>query len=67
MRLSFLQVLCLIFVIAKILEKIDWSWWIVFLPYIVWYLFAWADLGIKQYRKNQKEQKEFFENLGKKA
>jgi hypothetical protein len=28
----FLPVLTLIFVIAKIMGYIDWSWWLVFLP-----------------------------------
>ena len=33
--MSFLSVLSLIFVIAKLAGYIDWSWWLVFTPFII--------------------------------
>lgn len=33
--MGFGGVLTIIFVIAKILGYIDWSWWVVFLPYLL--------------------------------
>lgn len=35
MRLGLPNILTIIFVIAKILGYIDWSWWLVFLPTLV--------------------------------
>ena len=32
---GFLATLTIIFVIAKILGYIDWSWWLVFLPILI--------------------------------
>ena len=32
---GFLATLTIIFVIAKLLGYIDWSWWIVFLPVLI--------------------------------
>ena len=52
--LSFLSILTLIFVVAKILGFVAWSWWLVFLPIwgpilaaILFYLIAWIVLKIK--------------------
>ncbi|WP_057766085.1 hypothetical protein [Companilactobacillus tucceti] len=33
--LGFLELLTLIFVVAKLLSFITWSWWLVFLPIIL--------------------------------
>ena len=34
-EIGFFSILTLIFVVAKLLKIIDWSWWIVFLPAII--------------------------------
>ena len=46
--LGFLSILTLIFVVAKILGFLSWSWWLVFLPIwgpilavILFFLIAW--------------------------
>lgn len=35
MKLDFEKILTLMFVYFKITGVIDWSWWLVFLPYII--------------------------------
>lgn len=32
--MSMLQLLTVIFITLKLIDKIDWSWWIVFSPFI---------------------------------
>ncbi|WP_099974953.1 hypothetical protein [Lactobacillus terrae] len=45
-RMHFLEVLTLIFVIAKITGFITWSWWLVFLPVFIPLIIALVALGI---------------------
>ncbi len=33
--MGFLEVLTIVFVVLKLSEKIDWSWWLVLLPEII--------------------------------
>lgn len=35
LHIGFLELLTLIFVVAKLLSFITWSWWLVFLPIIL--------------------------------
>lgn len=35
---SFLETLTLMFVVAKLFKIINWSWWLVFTPYIISFL-----------------------------
>lgn len=34
-KMDFLHLLTLVFIAAKLFDKIDWSWWLVLLPTIV--------------------------------
>lgn len=47
LNLAFPQSLTLILVIAKLWGKTDASWFIVFLPYIIWFIFFALDKTIK--------------------
>lgn len=35
MKLNFLMILTLVFIAAKLFNYVDWSWWLVFSPYII--------------------------------
>lgn len=35
MKINFLHILTLLFVVAKLFGFIQWSWWLVFLPSII--------------------------------
>lgn len=35
-NLNYLNLLTIVFVVAKLWEKIDWDWFYVFLPTIIW-------------------------------
>ena len=35
MKIGFLNLLTVIFIIAKLCKAIDWSWWLVLLPTII--------------------------------
>lgn len=36
MKLNYVHILTLIFVVAKLFDKIDWSWWLVLAPSIAY-------------------------------
>lgn len=43
--MGFLELLTLIFVAMKLLEVVDWSWWVVFSPLYVYIVLIFA-LGV---------------------
>lgn len=58
MNIGFLNLLTLLFVVAKLAKAIDWSWWIIFIPtyisvvivFIVIALAAFATASTKRRR-----------------
>lgn len=54
------EVLTIIFIVLKILGKIDWSWWLVLLPEIiavVLYIIICVSVAIKTHRINKQIDK----------
>lgn len=55
--MGFTEVLTIIFVVLKIVGKIDWSWWLVLLPEIiamVVYIILGVVVVVSQYKFNKK-------------
>jgi len=51
--LGFLEILTLIFVIAKVVGAVSWSWWIVFSPLLLSvtvYVIAYVVFGISVFK-----------------
>lgn len=51
--MGFLEILTLIFVIAKVVGAVSWSWWIVFSPLLLSvtvYVIAYAVFGISVFK-----------------
>lgn len=58
--MGFTEVLTIIFVVLKILGRIDWSWWLVLLPKIiavVLYIIICVSVAIKTHRINKQIDK----------
>lgn len=58
--MGFTEVLTIIFIVLKILGKIDWSWWLVLLPEIaaaVVYILICVSVAIKAHRINKEIDK----------
>lgn len=58
--MGFTEVLTIIFIVLKILGKIDWSWWLVLLPEIiavVLYIIICVSVAIKTHRINKQIDK----------
>ena len=56
--MGFCEVLTLVFVVLKVIGKIDWSWWLVLLPEILAFSF-YALVVIAQLRAQAKIRKQF--------
>jgi hypothetical protein len=59
--LGIAEILTLVFVVLKLTEKIDWSWWLVLLPEIIALVFYFIIIvgsvifGVKQYKQGRKK------------
>ena len=58
--MGFCEILTLVFVVLKVIGKIDWSWWLVLLPEILAACFYVA-IVIVELRSRAKIMKEFKE------
>ena len=38
MKIGFFGLLQVIFIVLKIIGQIDWSWWLVFVPFYIWFV-----------------------------
>ena len=50
------EVLTVIFIVCKILGKLNWSWWLVFLPEIIaiiFYILMFLGVGIFIFKSNK--------------
>ena len=65
--MGFTEILTIIFVVLKLIGKIDWSWWLVLLPEIlaaVWYvvlIIAAAHAGHRTIRHAERSFRDFDE------
>jgi hypothetical protein len=41
MRFPLIQIITIIFVVAKIVGYLDWSWWAVFSPIWLYFILCW--------------------------
>ncbi len=58
--MGFTEVLTIVFIVLKILGKIDWSWWLVLLPEIVAavvYILLCVSVAVKTHRINKQIDK----------
>lgn len=61
------EVLTIIFIVLKLLGKIDWSWWIVCLPEIiagVWYILLWI-LALTHTNRTFRQVERTFQDMDK--
>ena len=63
--MGFTELLTIIFVLLKVFEVIDWSWWVVFLPEIIgvaFYLivFVLGLLGVGSTHKRRNKYDRYF-------
>ena len=38
MKIGFFGLLQLVFIVLKVIGQIDWSWWLVFIPFYIWFV-----------------------------
>lgn len=46
--MSFITLLQVVFITLKITDQIDWSWWIVLLPFIVSFVINFVIIGLEE-------------------